>query len=615
MSAQNSVERLRNIAIVAHVDHGKTTLVDGLLRQSGTFRDNQVVAERVMDSNDQERERGITILAKNTAVEWQGVRINIVDTPGHSDFGSEVERVLNMVDAVLLLVDAAEGPMPQTRFVLSKALSLGKKALVCINKIDRKDARTTVVLDEIFDLFIALEADDSQLDFPHCYAVARDGWAVRELNEASSTLSPLFEMILEHCPKPAQDVTGPLQFQVSTLDYSPFLGRICIGRIQRGTFRRGMNAVVSKLDGTLEPFKVTKLQTFRGLERIDCEEASAGDIVALSGAGSATVGDTICPADAPDPLPRIAVDEPTLSMTFLPNTSPFAGREGKYVTSRQIRDRLDREAIANVGLRIEQGPGRESFIVSGRGTLHLSVLIESMRREGFELAVSQPQVIEKTIDGVVHEPFEQVVVLCPETSTGIVIQKLSQRGGEMLALRVDEQRQARLEWTIPSRGLIGYRSEFLTDTRGTGTIYHQFSHFGPEREKRRRRQNGVLIVLEDGETIAYSLNTLQERGILFWPPGTKVYGGMIVGLHSRDNDLVVNPCKGKKLTNIRAAGSDENVILTPPRTFTLEEALEFIESDELVEVTPQTIRIRKRTLDHEQRKREERADRSDRDTE
>jgi GTP-binding protein len=601
---------IRNIAIVAHVDHGKTTLVDGLLRQSGTFRDNQVVAERVMDSNDQERERGITILAKNTAVDWRGVRVNIVDTPGHSDFGSEVERVLNMVDAVLLLVDAAEGPMPQTRFVLSKALSLGKKALVCINKIDRKDARTREVLNEIFDLFVALEADDRQLDFPHCYAVAREGWAVRELEHSSKDLTPLFEMILEHCPPPEQDAGGPLQFQVSTLDYSSFLGRICIGRIQRGTFRRGMNAVVCKLDGTREPFKVTKLQTFKGLDRIDCEEASAGDIVALSGAGSATVGDTICPAETPDPLPRIAVDEPTLSMTFLPNTSPFAGREGKFVTSRQIRDRLDREAIANVGLRIEPGPGRESFIVSGRGTLHLSVLIETMRREGYELGISQPQVIVKDIDGVPHEPFEQVVILCPETSTGTVIQKLSQRGGELVALRVDEQKQARLEWTIPSRGLIGYRSEFLTDTRGTGTIYHQFSHFGPQQEKRRRRMNGVLIVSEDGESVAYSLNSLQERGQMFIGPGEKVYSGEIVGLHARDNDLVVNPCKGKKLTNIRAAGSDENVLLTPPRRFSLEEALEFIETDELVEVTPQSIRLRKRTLDHEQRKREERADKA-----
>jgi len=407
---------IRNIAIVAHVDHGKTTLVDHLLRQTGTSRENQVVAERVMDSNDQERERGITILAKNTAVAWRGIRINIVDTPGHADFGSEVERVLNMVDAVLLLVDAAEGPMPQTRFVLSKALQLGLRALVCINKIDRKDARTRAVLDEIFDLFVALEADDRQLDFPHVYAVARDGWAVKELEDGHSDLTPLLEMIVEHAPPPTRDADAPLQFQVATLDYSSFLGRICIGRVKRGRIARGMNAVVCKLDGTREPFKVTKLQTFDGLERTDTEAAEAGDIVALSGAGSATVGDTICPAEAPEPLPAIAVDEPTLSMTFLPNTSPFAGREGKFVTSRQIRERLEREAIANVGLRIELGAKNESFIVSGRGTLHLSVLIETMRREGYEMSISQPRVILKEVDGKTHEPYEQVVVNCARTT-------------------------------------------------------------------------------------------------------------------------------------------------------------------------------------------------------
>jgi GTP-binding protein len=417
-------------------------------------------------------------------------------------------------------------------------------------------------------------------------------------------------MILDHAPAPSRDAESPLQLQVATLDYSSFLGRICIGRVRRGRISRGMGAVVCKLDGSREPFKVTKLQTFRGLERIDTEAAEAGDVVALSGAGSATVGDTICPVDAPEPLPRIAVDEPTLSMTFLPNTSPFAGREGKYVTSRQIRERLEREAIANVGLRIELGAKNESFVVSGRGTLHLSVLIETMRREGYELGVGQPQVVLKEVDGVVHEPFEQVVILCPESATGSVIQKLAQRGGELVVLKVDEGGQARLEWTIPSRGLIGYRSEFLTDTRGTGTIYHQFSHFAPQQEKRRRRQNGVLVVLEDGESVAYSLNTLQERGQLFVGPGEKVYRGEVVGLHSRDNDLVVNPCKEKKLTNIRAAGSDENVILTPPRVFSLEEALEFIEGDELVEVTPKSVRLRKKTLDHEQRKREERAERS-----
>ena len=598
---------LRNIAIIAHVDHGKTTLVDGLLRQSGSFRENQEVMERVMDSNDQERERGITILAKNTAVEWHGVHINILDTPGHADFGSEVERVLSMVDAVLLVVDAAEGPMPQTRFVLNKALSLGLKALVCINKIDRKDARADEVLNEVFDLFVALDADDRQLDFPHCFAVAREGWAVRELADERKDLSPLFQMILDHAPPPARDAAAPLQLQVATLDYSEFLGRIAIGRIWRGTIKRGMQAVICKPDGARETFKVTKLMTFKGLERLDADEASAGDIVALAGAGSATVGDTICPVEQPDPRAAIPIDEPTLSMEFLPNTSPFAGREGKYVTSRQIRERLEREKIANVGLRIEQGPRADSFIVSGRGTLHLAVLIETMRREGYELGISQPQVILKEKDGVTHEPYEQVVVNCSEEYTGAVIQKLSQRGGELVSLKVDPQKQARMEWTVTSRGLIGYRSEFLTDTRGTGTLYHVFSHYGPAQDKRRKRLNGVMVSMENGQTVAFALFNLQERAQMFLGPGHDVYSGQVVALNSRDNDLTVNPCKGKKLTNIRAAGSDETIILTPPREFSLEEALEFIEADELVEVTPKSIRLRKRQLDHNQRKRDDRA--------
>jgi GTP-binding protein len=606
---------LRNIAIIAHVDHGKTTLVDGLLRQSGAFRENQEVMERVMDSNDQERERGITILAKNTAVEWNGVHINVVDTPGHADFGSEVERILSMVDAVLLVVDAAEGPMPQTRFVLNKALSLGLKALVCINKIDRKDARSQEVLNEVFDLFVALEANDKQLDFPHCFAVAREGWAVRELADVSlddggpqkKDLSPLFQMILDHAPPPARDAAGPLQMQVATLDYSEFLGRIAIGRIWRGTIKRGMQAVICKTDGSRETFKVTKLMTFKGLERLDADEAAAGDIIALAGAGSATVGDTICPVENPDPRPAIPIDEPTLSMEFLPNTSPFAGREGKYVTSRQIKDRLEREKIANVGLRIEQGPRADSMIVSGRGTLHLAVLIETMRREGYEMSISQPQVILKEVDGKTHEPYEQVVVNCAEEYTGAVIQKLSQRGGELMGLKVDQQKQARLEWTVTSRGLIGYRGEFLTDTRGTGTLYHVFSHYGPAQGERRKRLRGVMIAMDVGQTVAFALFNLQDRAQMFLGPGHDVYGGQIVGLHARDNDLVVNPSKGKKLTNIRAAGSDETIILTPPREFSLEEALEFIEADELVEVTPKSIRLRKRALDHNQRKRDERA--------
>jgi GTP-binding protein len=519
------------------------------------------------------------------------------------------------VDAVLLVVDAAEGPMPQTRFVLNKALSLGLKALVCINKIDRKDARSQEVLNEVFDLFVALEANDKQLDFPHCFAVAREGWAVRELVDVSlddggpqkKDLSPLFQMILDHAPPPARDAAGPLQMQVATLDYSEFLGRIAIGRIWRGTIRRGMQAVICKTDGSRETFKVTKLMTFKGLERLDADEASAGDIIALAGAGSATVGDTICPVENPDPRPAIPIDEPTLSMEFLPNTSPFAGREGKYVTSRQIKDRLEREKIANVGLRIEQGPRADSMIVSGRGTLHLAVLIETMRREGYEMSISQPQVILKEVDGKTHEPYEQVVVNCAEEYTGAVIQKLSQRGGELMGLKVDQQKQARLEWTVTSRGLIGYRGEFLTDTRGTGTLYHVFSHYGPAQGERRKRLRGVMIAMDVGQTVAFALFNLQDRAQMFLGPGHDVYGGQIVGLHARDNDLVVNPSKGKKLTNIRAAGSDETIILTPPREFSLEEALEFIEADELVEVTPKSIRLRKRALDHNQRKRDERA--------
>jgi len=599
--------QIRNLAIVAHVDHGKTTLVDGLLRQSGAVAAHADMADRVMDSNDQERERGITIVSKNTAVEWKGVRINILDTPGHSDFGSEVERVLKMVDAVLLLVDAAEGPMPQTRFVLSKSLELGHKVLVCINKIDRSDARPDEVLNEVFDLFTALEASDEQLDFPHLYACARDGYAMIELEDEHKDLAPMFDAFIEHVPPPPSDQEAPLQLQVATLDYSEFLGRIGIGRIQRGVIRRGMQAVVCKPDGTREPFRVTKLMTFRGLERVDTDEAIAGDIIALAGAGSATVGDTICAADTPDPLPAIPIDEPTMAMTFTPNNSPFAGQEGKYVTSRQICERLEREIIANVGIRVEPGPSREAFIVSGRGTLHLAVLIESMRREGFELSISQPRVIEREdVEGRILEPYEELVLDCLGDYQGVVIQKLNERGGALEDLILESDAHVRMKWSIPSRGLIGYRSEFLTDTRGTGTLVHIFDHYGPKQARTRRRQNGVLVVMENTECRAHALMGLQERGKLYVDPGEKVYSGQICGLHARDNDLVVNPGRGKKLTNVRAAGSDDNVKLTPPRDFSLEEALEFIARDELVEVTPQAIRLRKRDLDHSARRRDDR---------
>jgi len=597
---------LRNIAIIAHVDHGKTTLVDGLLKQSGTLRDNRggETNERVMDFNDQEKERGITITAKNTAVTWRGTRINIVDTPGHSDFGSEVERVLRMVDGVLLLVDAAEGPMPQTRFVLRKSLELGLKALVCINKIDRKDARPKEVLDEVFDLFVSLGANDEQLDFPVIYAVGREGWAVLELGQTSTDLVPMFQFILDHVPLPTSDPALPLQMQVGLLMHSPFLGRIAVGRIYAGQIKRGQQAVVCRPDGSREQFRVSQLMTFKGLERIDCDEASAGDIIALAGAGDATVGDTICLAATPVPMPAIAIDAPTMSMTFSPNNSPFGGREGKFVTSRQIRDRLDRELLSNVGLKIEPGSSLEQFVVSGRGTLHLSVLIETMRREGFELSVSPPQVITRTNeDGKLEEPIEEVAIDCAEAYSGSVIEKLNTRGGELLDLQSSLDGHVRMRWYCPSQGLIGYRSEYLTDTRGTGTIMHLFSHYAVSKGKTRMRKNGVMIVQDDGETITYSLNTLQERGQLFVHPQQQVYHGQIIGLHARENDLVVNPSKVKKLTNIRSAGNDENIFLTPPRQFSLEEALEFIGSDELVEVTPKSIRLRKKYLDHNERKR------------
>ncbi|MEC9073508.1 MAG: translational GTPase TypA, partial [Myxococcota bacterium] len=536
---------IRNIAIVAHVDHGKTTLVDQLLAQTGVFREGAARVDRVMDSNDQERERGITILAKNTAVTWQGMRINIVDTPGHADFGSEVERVLRMVDAVLLLVDAAEGPMPQTRFVLRKSLELGHRALVCINKIDRPDGRPDEVLDEIFDLFAALGANDEQLEFPHIYASARDGYAMAELGDEQTDLTPLLDMVVKHTPAPPRDEEAGLQLQVATLDYSSFLGRIAIGRIYRGRIQRGMAAVICKADGTKENFRVSKLMSFDGLDRVDCDAASAGDIVALAGAGTATVGDTICPVENPEPMATISVDEPTLSMTFMPNASPFAGQEGKFVTSRQIRERLEREQIANVGLRIQEGASPEQFIVSGRGTLHLSVLIETMRREGYELAISQPIVITREIDGRTEEPIEEVVIDCDESHTGPVIEKINSRGGDLQDLNVDESGRARLRWHVPSRGLIGYRSEFLTDTRGTGTMNQVFSHYGPRSERKRPIRNGVLIVQDSKDTVGYALANLQERGQLFVGPGVPVYGGQIIGLHSRANDLVVNPAKGK----------------------------------------------------------------------
>jgi GTP-binding protein len=594
------------VAIIAHVDHGKTTLLDCLLRQSGTLSERGPVVERVMDSNPQERERGITIVAKCTAVDWQGHRIQIVDTPGHQDFGGEVERMLRMVDSVLLVVDAVEGPMPQTRYVLRKALEHGYRPLVVINKMDRPLARPNEVLDAVFDLFTALGANDQQLDFPTVYASAKAGWASLQDDAPGSNMDPLFQAIVDHVVPPAVSSSAPCQFQVSTLDYSEYVGRIAIGRVSAGRLRRGMQAVCCRRDGKQDLFRVTKLMGFRGLERVDLEEAVAGEIVALAGIDRVTVGETICPAEHPAPLPLIPIDEPTISMLFGINSSPFAGREGKYVTGRQLRERLDKELEHNVGLRLETlrdstTQGTESWKIYGRGTLHLSVLIETMRREGYEMTVGQPQVVIR--DG--EEPYELAVVSVPQGYSGTVIEKLSRRFGTLLRHEVDASGTATLEFEIPSRGLIGYRSEFLTDTRGEGVLYHSFARYGSWAGPLRRRENGVMIVQTTCETVTYGLNALQERGRFCVGPQEPVYAGQVVGLHSRANDLVINPGRKKQLTNFRNSGHDENYRLTPPLRFTLEEALELIAEDELVEVTPQTIRLRKRTLDHAQRQREE----------
>jgi len=604
---------IRNVGIIAHVDHGKTTLVDALLKQSGAFGRHVPIEACVMDSNELERERGITILAKNTAITHEGFTINIVDTPGHADFGGEVERILRMVDSVILLVDSCEGPMPQTRFVLKKSLALGLCPLVVINKIDRPDRRPDDVLNAIFDLFVNLGASDAQLDFPHLYASGRDGWAVEEFSDdvfdrPGKNLEPLFKLILTRVPAPPSNVDEPLQMQVATLDYNDFLGRIAIGRIYRGQTARGDRAVLCKNDGARIPFRVTKMMGFAGLNRYDVERAYAGDIIALAGVGGdVTVGETICPEEFPDPLTPIAIDEPTLSMDFIVNNSPFAGREGKYVTSRNLRDRLDKELQHNVSLRVEETDSKDTLKVSGRGTLSLSILIETMRREGFELQVSQPKVITRAVDGKVHEPYEEVVIECAEPYSGIVIEKLSARAGELTDLRVGDDGVAHIEFRIPSRGLIGYRSQFLTDTRGTGTFYHAFAEYAPWKGDLRRRQNGVLVVQDNCETVTYGLFHLQDRGAFFCGPGEAVYAGQVVGIHNRDNDLVINPGKEKKLSNMRSSGSDEKLFLTPPKKLSLEDALEFIDDDELVEITPKSLRLRKRVLDHSARKRFDKA--------
>jgi GTP-binding protein len=597
---------IRNIAIIAHVDHGKTTLVDCLLKQSGTFQAHEKVGERVMDSNDIERERGITILAKNCAIEYGGTRINIVDTPGHADFGGEVERVLSMVDGVLLLVDAVEGPMPQTRFVTRKALGLGHKAIVVVNKIDRPGARPGWVVDKTFELFDRLGATDAQLDFPVVYASALQGWASLDRTERSRDMTALFEAVLQYVPAPPSDVTAPLQLQISTLDYNSYVGRIGIGRVRRGTIRTGQVVALRNGDENRGESKIVQVLTFQGLERRPVQEAFAGDIVAITGVDEVNIGLTICDRENAEGLPPISVDEPTLSMNFQVNTSPLAGREGKYVTSRQIRERLYRELQSNVALRVEDTAEPDVFRVAGRGELHLTILIENMRREGYELAVGKPQVLNRVVDGVVHEPYEALTIDIDAEHQGAVMEALGVRKADLTDMVIDDMGRVRLEYRVPARGLIGFQGEFMTMTRGNGLISHIFDGYSPLKGDIPERHNGVLISNETGEAVAYSLFNLQERGRMFVHPGEKLYPGMIIGIHSRENDLVVNPIKTKKLTNVRAAGKDDAILLTPPIQMTLEYAVEFIDEDELVEVTPESIRIRKRYLDENERKRHSR---------
>ena len=599
---------LRNIAIIAHVDHGKTTLVDKLLQQSGTFAAHQHVTERVMDSNDLEKERGITILAKNCAVDYEGTHINIVDTPGHADFGGEVERVLSMVDGVLLLVDAVEGPMPQTRFVTRKALAQGLKPVVVVNKIDRPGARPDWVVNQTFDLFDKLGATEEQLDFPVVYASALQGYATLDPQQPGTDLRPLFDAVLKYVPERVGDAEGPLQLQIVSLDYSSFVGRIGIGRVHRGRIRTGQEvAILRGPDSPLKRGRVNQILGFKGLERVPFETAEAGDIVLVTGIEDLGIGVTLTEVDKPEALPMLAVDEPTLTMNFQVNTSPFAGQEGKFVTSRQVRERLERELLSNVALRVQETDDTDVFLVSGRGELHLTILLENMRREGYELAVSRPRVLLKEIDGVRCEPFEALTLDVEEAHQGAVMQALGERRGDLQDMQSDSQGRVRLDYRIPARGLIGFQSEFLTLTRGTGLMSHVFDDYGPMKPEIPARRNGVLISAEQGEAVAYALWKLQERGRMFVVPGDRVYEGMVIGIHSRDNDLVVNPVKTKQLTNIRAAGKDEAVVLMSPVVLTLESAIEFIADDELVEITPQTLRIRKRHLLENDRKRASRS--------
>jgi GTP-binding protein len=612
MRHRTMTHAIRNIAIIAHVDHGKTTLVDKLLRQSGTFAAHQQLEERVMDSNDLEKERGITILAKNTSVEYNGVHINIVDTPGHADFGGEVERVLGMVDGVLLLVDAVEGPMPQTRFVTKKALALGLHPIVVVNKVDRDGADADNAVNLTFDLFDKLGASDEQMDFPIVYASALNGWAVLEQDQPRENMNPLFETVLKHVPAPETDVEAPLQLQISALDYSTYVGRIGVGRIQRGRVKTGQQVMV--LFGTDEEMaehertpikaKIGQVFGYQGLNKVELDEGLAGDIVQITGIEDLVLGATIADPEQPEALPLLKIDEPTLSMQFMVNTSPLAGTEGKFVTSRQIRDRLHKELLTNMALRVHDTKDADIFDVSGRGELHLSILLENMRREGFEMAVGRPRVVKKIVDGVELEPFEQLTVDVEEGHQGAVMESLGLRRGDLLDMVPDGRGRVRIEYRIPARGLIGFQGEFMNLTRGTGLLSHVFDEYAPIKEGGvAERRNGVLISQENGEAVAYALWKLQDRGRMFVNPGDKLYEGMVIGIHSRENDLVVNPIKGKQLTNVRASGTDEAVRLVPPIALTLESAIEFIADDELVELTPKTIRIRKRFLNEHERKR------------
>ncbi len=611
LSEHMSIEKLRNIAIIAHVDHGKTTLVDKLLEQSGTLETRGGNEERVMDSNDIEKERGITILAKNTAISWNDYHINIVDTPGHADFGGEVERVLSMADSVLLLVDAQEGPMPQTRFVTQKAFAQGLKPIVVINKIDKPGARPDWVMDQIFDLFDNLGATDEQLDFKVIYASAINGWATLDLDEASDNMEPMFKMIVDEVSPPDADPEGDFQMQISQLDYNSYKGVIGIGRIKRGSVAPNQQVTVISADGTTRNGKIGSVQSYLGLERIETDKAYAGNIVTVTGLGELKISDTLCCPNNVEALPPLSVDEPTVTMTFSVNNSPFCGKEGKFVTSRNIRERLDKELVHNVALRVADTDNPDSFRVSGRGELHLGILIENMRREGYELAVSRPEVILRTVDGVLEEPYETLTIDCQEEHQGSIMEQIGLRKGELTDMAPDGKGRMRLDFMIPSRGLIGFQTEFMTLTSGSGLLYHTFDHYGPHKGGELGvRKNGVMIANATGKALTNALFNLQERGRLFIGHGVEVYEGMVIGIHSRDNDLTVNALKGKQLTNVRASGTDEAQSLVPPLDYTLEQALEFIDDDELVEVTPENIRIRKRHLTESERKRAGRAPKS-----